>query len=88
MTGKYKSNFTKEDGLVKSHTRSDRRKYVKDEAYVPDDLSHESEVNILPVENVKKWAQEDAEEYEDDCAKAKERWRNAVADKKYYKSIK
>ena len=49
MKGKYKSNFTKEDGLVKSRTRSDRRKYVKDAAYVPDDLSQESEVDILPV---------------------------------------
>ena len=37
---------------------------------------------------MKKWAKEDAEEYEDDCVKMKDRGRDAAADKKYYESIK
>ena len=78
---------TKSDGIP-SRTRSDRRKYVKDAAYVPDDLSQESEVDILPVNSVKKWAQEDAEAYEVDCAKVKERWGSAAKDKEYYERIK
>ena len=79
---------TKSDGIVTCRTRSDRRKQVKDAAYVPDNLSQESEVDILPVKSVKQWAQEDAEEYEVDCAKTKERWGTAAKDKEYYERIK